>query len=447
MRGVRRWVVVSSTLLAVLSPFAAVAQEGVLGAPVAALPVASFAQRAFGVAVLLVGTFLVFWRVLRREAALRRGAPLTSEGEIDAEWLERHVLSLPPELVGAAFDRHVAEPEVAALLARMNGESKLASRVASGARGWNNLELWLLVEREELTGYERELVDGLFFGGRTTSGDRLQQEYREPGFEPAAILRRHLNTSCDTLLGIRAARRWPLGVALAASAVGLLLSMLGTASSIIPVGLAVVLGALGPLWGAFVFAPRWSRDPERPSSKLLPCIESAGASALALALLIVGWPSLPPLGPLGIVAWGLMGAVTVARAAASRESPEGFALRRRLVAARRFFAAELERPEPRLRDEWLPYLVALELTAEVAYWYLAFGRLETAARRDRLARAADAPDPAANASAWTGGAGALGGVGESAAWIAATTGLRVAASRDGRESGRAWGQSLELGAA
>jgi hypothetical protein len=444
MRGVRGFAVVSSVALAWLSPLEAVARDAIADGAVLAHPVASPVLRGVGAAALLVGAWLGFWWMLRREAALGRGTPSSSESDLDAEWLARHVFSLPPELVGAAYDRQIAGPEVAAVLARMHGESKLASRVASGSRGWNNLELWLLVDREELTGYERELVDRLFVGGKTTSCDRIQQEHAAAGFEPAEILRRHLSTSCDALLGIRPAFHWPLRLALAVSCLTLLLTMRTSASGIIPIVLAIVLGALGPLWGAFVFAPRWSRDPERALSRAWPCIASSAASLLVLVLLLVAWPLLPPVGVLGIAAWGLLGVVMVVRAAASRESLEGFGLRRNLLAARRYFAAELQRPEPRVQDEWLPYLIALDLTRDVAHWTLAFGRLETTARKERLARGAGAEDPQASASKWTGGAGALGGVGESAAWIAATSGFRVVASREPREPGTGWGQGFEL---
>jgi hypothetical protein len=273
-----------------------------------------------------LGALLILWRWLRRQSALRRAALSAPEPDIDAEWLERHVFSLPPELVGAAYDRRVAGSEVAAVLARMCGEAKLASRVAPGAQGWNNLELWLLVERDELSGYERELIDSLFIAGKTTSADAVQQAYRAVGFVPAAILRRHLSAACDAALGIRPAYHWPLGL--------------------------------------------------------------------------------------------------------GRESASGRALRRNLLAARRFFASELERAEPRVRDEWLPYLIALELTSAVDRWHQAFGRIETAAQRQRLALAAGV-----DAAPWTGGAGALGGRGASGAWIAATARLTVVASLDGRSSG------------
>jgi hypothetical protein len=441
MSGVRKFAVLGTSVLTGLSPLEAVARD-VVTTP--ALPVASPLLRSVAVAILLASVLFVFWRLLRREVALGRGTPLPPAADIDTEWLERHLFSLSPELVGAAYDRRVAGPEVAAVLARMSSESKLASRVAPGLRGANNLELWLLADREELTGYERELVDALFKDRRTTSGDAVQQEYRGAGFEPAAILRRHLNDACETLLGVRRARRWPLGLALAVSAVALLSTLRAGTPGVIPLVLAAGLGALGPLWGAFVLAPPWSRDPERPPRGAWPALACAGASVLALGVLIAAWPTLAPLGVFGVAAWGLTGAVMVARAVASRESQEGFALRRNLLAARRFFAAELERPEPRIHDEWLPYLIALELTLEMGRWHLAYGRIETAARLKRLAeRAADASEH--TAVCWTGGAGALGGVGASGAWIAATSGLRVAAIQEPRRPGGALVRSLELG--
>lgn len=270
--------------------------------------------------IAFAGLFIV-WRLLRRQGAPRGALPSSPHADVDAAWLERHVFSLAPELVGAVYDRRVAGSAVAAVLARLCGELKLASRVAAGAGGWNNLELWLLVDREELGGYERELIDSLFITGKTTSADAIQHAYRAVGYEPAAILRRHLRAAADAALGVRPAFRWPLGLA--------------------------------------------------------------------------------------------------------RASTDGLTLQRNLLAARRFFASELGRPEPRLRDEWLPYLIALDLTGAVARWHQAFGRIETAASKQRQARVAESGEPAGTAH-WTGGAGALGGRGGSAAWITATARLTVA---------------------
>jgi len=159
------------------------------------------------------------------------------------------------------------------------------------------------------------------------------------GFEPAAILRRHLRAASDAALGIRPAFRWPLGLA--------------------------------------------------------------------------------------------------------KESADGVTLRRNLLAARRFFASELGRREPRLRDEWLPYLIALELTGAVARWHQAFGRIETAAGKQHQAQAAESDEHAATAH-WTGGAGALGGRGASGAWIAATARLTVMPNRERRAFGVPRGQRLQL---
>lgn len=394
---------------------------GWLAAPSQLPEPASPLLRVAGVAGLLAGALLIFWWLRQSRARLERSAPPVP-GQIDAEWLERHLFSLTPELVGALYDRRIAWPEVAALVARMSAESKLASRVATGAQGWSNLELWLLVDRQELTGYERELVEGLFFAHRTTSGDAVQDRYRSVGFDPAGILRRHLKESCDALLGTRPVLTWPLGLGLALSAVGLLVS-LGWGASILVVAIAVLLGALGPLSFSRLAARR-RRDPLRSGPETWPVVASAAVNVVSLALLIAAWPSLAALDVVVFAGWGLMGVALAARIVASRESASGLALRRNLLAARQFFAAELERPEPRLQDEWLAYLIALDLKGAVDHWYLAHGRLETAARRERLAKA-HAGDAEPIASAWTGGAGAFGGVGPSGAWIAATSGLTV----------------------
>lgn len=404
------------------------------------LALASPVLRLAAVALVSMAALLLFtWLRRRRAAMLRALGPESAPpppGEIDAEWLERHVFSLAPELVGALYDRRIAWPEVAALVARMSGESKLAGRVAGGAQGWGNLELWLLVDRQELNGYERELVESLFFAERTTSGEAVQEAYRSVGFDPAAILRRHLRASCNELLGARPVFTWLLRLALAACAVGFIAAIGLRVTSASPmraldalsVCLAAVLAALGPVSASHLVA-RWRRDPDREDAETLAFATCAGASAVALGLLLALWPALGSLEVAIFAGWSLVGSALAARVVASRESARGLGLRRRLRAARQLFASELTRAEPRLQDEWLPYLIALDLKGAVDHWYLAFGRLETAARRERLEEANASREATSSAAeqTWTGGAGGYGGVGAAGAWIAATLRLTVAA--------------------
>lgn len=438
MRGVRLFSIPLWVALGWLLPLDANAHGSTTDVlqPSAIATVSDVAQLAspllrWAAIALMVACAVAMFRWLRRQrAALREGLP--SPSEVDAEWLAQHVFSLTPELVGALYDRRVAWPEVAALVARMSGESKLASRVATGEQGWGNLELWLLVDREELSGYERELVESLFFAKRTTSGEAVQEAYRSVGFDPAAILRRHLEPALQGLVGAGPVLTRGLGLGLAACLLASIAAVASGAAGVVVACAVAAFAAVGPL-GAKWAAARWRRGPDRTDSETLPFALGAGASLLALAAMLAAWPSLRPLEAGLALAWSVVGSVLAARVVGSKESAQGLGLRRNLLAARRYFQSELERAEPRIDDEWLPYLIALDLKAAVDHWYLAYGRLDTAARRERQVGAG------ATEQGWTGGAGAYGGVGAAGAWIAATLGLTVAAP------GRRRGTSAELG--
>jgi len=57
-----------------------------------------------------------------------------------------------------------------------------------------------------------------------------------------------------------------------------------------------------------------------------------------------------------------------------RDSLEGVALCRNLVAARRYFKKQLNRNNPALKDEWFPYLLAFGLGPNIDAWTERFGR-------------------------------------------------------------------------
>jgi hypothetical protein len=113
--------------------------------------------------------------------------PIPDPGTIDEAWLREHVLAHPPEVIGAAWDGKVAGPEVSAVLARMAAEKKLDSSVERRFLGLQTVvRLRLLVDRAALQGYERRLVDGLFFDGDATDSQSLRRHYRSTGFDPAS---------------------------------------------------------------------------------------------------------------------------------------------------------------------------------------------------------------------------------------------------------------------
>ena len=66
-----------------------------------------------------------------------------------------------------------------------------------------SLSLELRVGRETLPGYERALVDGLFFDGDATNTDKIQSHYRAlgEGFNPAAVLKPALAKSVEEAVG------------------------------------------------------------------------------------------------------------------------------------------------------------------------------------------------------------------------------------------------------
>ena len=62
-----------------------------------------------------------------------------------------------------------------------------------------------------------------------------------------------------------------------------------------------------------------------------------------------------------------------------RSGAKRIARRKSLASARAFFAKELRRTEPRLKDEWFPYVVAFGLTSDADRWFRAHGAAAAAA--------------------------------------------------------------------
>jgi uncharacterized membrane protein YgcG len=375
--------------------------------------------------LLVLASGLLFARLWRRERRTGRLEPLPEPPGVDREWLERHLFSFRPEVAGALWDERTGAPEVTALLARLELEGKIASRVEA-KRGFlstrTELHLELEVPLARFTVAERPLIDALFLGSETTSTSRVREHYRKTGFQPAAKLGA-VKEAAEEIGGGQCPRKpspWPaLGLVLA----GVALLVLGLVEHP-PSGLVAAIGAGGSLglYGiALAGAASWRRQVRALRTRALvfavPCL-----FLLALvALLQLGLPV--PLGWLssvGLALWVLGLLVSVTHQAMGRQSGKRIELRRNLVAARELLRRELRRERPDLDDAWLPWMLGLGLGSSIDRWSVRHPGAVAAA----AGSGASFTGPGGSGSGgFTGGGGTFGGAGASAAWSSAVAGM------------------------
>lgn len=383
----------------------------------------------YALAVILVAVAVGFaGRLYRRERALGRFSPLVPLLSIDEAWLAEHVFALRPEVVGAAWDDSTSAPEVAAVLARLVGEGKLKSWVETRRMLFMRdhvLHLELLVERDAFDDYERPLIDALFDQGSTvTSTKRVRERYKHSGFDPASKIRAPLRNAVRALgRGDRAPAkpRWaPTAVILV---VGVALMIVGTIRrpADAPLLGATLISGVVLYIVAVIGAVLWRKRVHTLWSNSLRFLIPLGLLVGALLLvLVLGNPVAGPIFLGGATAFVLALVNSALNAAAARQSATMIARRRELASAREFFAAELARPQPRLRDEWFPYLIAFGLGPQMDRWFRAFGG-DTASAVHSHAAFASGRSSGGSSGGWTGfgGGGGFSGGGASSAWISA----------------------------
>ena len=397
---------------------------------------------AFFLAALVAMAWLYF-RFRDHEVSLGRWAPPLVPPSPEEDWLASNVLAYLPEEVGALWDRKVGPPEVAATLARLVGEGKLASEVvpARSLLGLikmapDVLRLRRVAAPSAFDGYEKKLVDSLFFGGRTeVDTDEIRAHYKSTGFDPANVIKKDLEARLahhPELKGKTPAPSRKPSVFLCLAA-GLLLLLDGfpvyweralLVALFIP---AICLAFYVPgLIAAFSWRERTERLDLGSLSFLLP-----GLGIYIVCLVAAFFPDLFPH-PGGFLVPGFFASLALAlipvaalnsllNNARSRETAETIRRRQTLAAARHWFQRELCRPTPALRDEWFPYLLAFGLNADVDRWFHAFGGKTASA--SSFAGSASSFGGSSSGSSWTGGGGAFGGAGATGTWAAAATGL------------------------
>jgi uncharacterized membrane protein YgcG len=424
------------------------AEDQLAGIPVAtpiSLRAALFAAALLAMIVLLLG-------FRRSEGALGRFTPPAVPTDWDEAWLRDNVFLYRPEEVGALWDRTTGAPEVAAVLARLVGEGKLASRVENrrllGLFSQDILHLTLQRDREDFDGYEGKLIDKLFFDGRTeTDTEAVRKRYRSSGFDPAAAIRPSLENrllSHAELQGVIHPRNGRRTLAL----------FLATLALIVLDGLAhgpqgpvlaaiVALGVAALYVGGVIAAFAWRKRTEAVEAAALTFL-LPGLGIFALCLLASFFGDWFPVrfflrpGLFGDLALALLPVATwssLLNNARSRETAPALHRRQLLAAGRRMFERELKQRQPRLRDEWLPYLLAFGLFHEVDRWFRAFGAAGASAGLSAAASSSSSSFSGSGGGGWTGGGGSFGGAGSSASWAAAATGLAAGVSAPSSSGG------------
>jgi uncharacterized membrane protein YgcG len=369
-----------------------------------------------------------------REQSLGRFAPVSASA-IDATWIEQNILAHPAEVVGAAWDDKIGAPEVVALIARMTGEGKLESE-ASGA----SMALRLKVDRNTLDGHEWALVDGLFFNGRTeTSTAAVQQHYKNRGFDPSHAISPGLHSRLrETVPPGDMPVWWLPTIALFLAGAGLLgwtayAEPDWRAGPFILVFVLVFGGILLQIPG-WLFRTRMDWGIAAAALGMVPALLfSLGTAAFLWMIVGTGRLELPWTMIGGIAAWAMCLSTASINGLKSRQTGDAIAFRKRLTAGRRFFAGELAKPNPALRDSWYPWLLAFGLDKQVDQWST---HNERASSRSSTwdqttsgsSGTSSSSSSSSNDAAWTGGGGRSGGAGGGATWAAAAAGVAVGVS-------------------
>lgn len=408
------------------------------GSPVVSASVMGPGMRRGLLGALAASIVLLYagWR--RRETALGRFAPLTPPEAVDAAWLEKNLLSLAPEEAGALWDESIGAPEVAAVLARLSAEKKIATE-ASGKK----LSMRLLVPVSELSGYDRDLVQALFFSGRQqTDTDVIKAHYKASGFDPSSKIKPGLEAKLKTHSDFQdkaAANGGRLTVLLflagfAAHGYAVFTGAEELGSAIAAAITYLVVYGIGALC-AWAFQKRVDRiDAWSPLILWVPAL-----------LLWLAWLGVregarnPAIVVVGSMLLRLAVVAGIFFIAKTRSGPRRIARRKSLASARRYFAAELDRPAPRLQDEWFPYVVAFGLTSEADQWFKAHGAAAAATGASTWRGSSSGPSSSSSSSSsgggWTGGGGAFGGAGASGTWAVAAGALAAGVSAPSSSSG------------
>ena len=406
------------------------------------VPPAPWVGYAF-LALLAAGLGALLLRFLALERKAGRIGNLTPADAIDEAWLDKTVFSLPPEVVGAAWDGKVGAPEVGAILATLTHEKKIETSVQPRFLRKPKLAMRLLVARASISGYPGTVINKLFFGDRaSTDTDAVRNHYKSSGLDLAALVRSPIEQRLQRLANWTAKTRlvnWKFN-ALALVAAFVLLVVTGVWGGSNDGGLAASQGFIGLF--SLAVATVAARINSRAIDKLawrfslvfafaLPLFAATIYFFLGVSGFLFQTPAL-----VAAVAWNFAVCNLILDALRIDEAPEKIAVRKKLLSARNYFIGQLRSRNPRLHDDWFPYLLAFGLGAQVDSWFRAYGKPDAGGGTGNVSRSSGTSSSGSSgASAWSGGGGAFGGGGASGSWAAAAAVVGAGVAAPGSSSG------------
>lgn len=392
-------------------------------------------RQTFAAVLALVVTLLLV-ALYRRERGLGRFAAPSTADDVTAAFLEAEVLRHLPEVVGALWDDRTAAPEVAATLARLVHEGKLASRVSSKKAFLHTretLHLTLTVERSTLRAHEATLVDALFpRGGKSTDTDAVRERYEDTGFDPASLLRGPLAQLGEYIAPAKGTDKPSPRLTLAFFVAALIAT--GSALYVRIADAAVIVPTVGVVTIAYVVAmicaAAWRRAVSRLALGALCWLAPLVAVVYGVSTRVFLNDGIraSTAAYIAVLCWTLCFVTSLVNGARSRESAERIAVRKRLRGVRDFFARELKRERPALQDAWFPYVIAFGLGHAADRWFRAFGAATASSGTHFSSGQSSSGSSGSAGSGWSGfgGGGGFSGAGSAGSFAAAVGGMAAA---------------------
>jgi uncharacterized membrane protein YgcG len=398
----------------------------------------------YGILVLLAaGLMTILLRFLDLERKVGRIGNLTPLEEIDEQWLKKTVFSLPPEVIGAAWDGKVGAAEIAAILATLEHEKKIKSGIQPHFLRKPIMTMQLLVDRKSITGYHGSVINKLFFNSRVnTDTNAIKEQYKNKGLDLAAIIEKPIEQRLSYLAKWNEKTNpvnWKVDM-IAMPVAFALLVLTGVLGGDNDGALASTVALLGVCsLGLAIIAARFHYQ----AIDNLP-LRFAFVVAFALPLIIptihylLNAPDYLFRFPVLMAAaiWSLAIFNLILDALRIDEAPEKIAIRKKLLSARIYFMKQLRSSTPHLSDDWFPYILAFGLGSNVDSWFRSYGKttagVDTA---NHVSSSGSFSGSSTSGSSWSGGGGSFGGAGASGSWAAAAAAVGAGVSAPGSSSG------------